>query len=549
MKKTLFILLAIFATANIVTAQPHIEYSQAIDEPEVGFNKVLQLQNGNTFHLHFTKKEGIDVTVFDKSHNIISKKTITSDLWDPKKMLSSTVEGLYEISSQPVIFLHQTIEHTPSLYRIVLDPNTGELLKEKMIGSIEKDKVRFILSGGGIGIGYGAAEASDFYVEKDPASDCYAIAYLDGTTKETNEKIKVVHYSGKHRKISTGYYDSPEGKFNYLRFIGMTVIGEKYVHLCTYGYNSKKDNGEDARVIVSKLKAGDSVFTHKMLDFSEDFRNTRAVMKYNPGTNVIQLLTLTYLKSKRKSSFYLPVITYIDPETLFITASLPLTAAKASDYIQSHLDREEGFQGLPQDMIINKDNTSTVLLEETQQQITYDRNGAVTRAETTLGNIGLTELDNKGKEKEGYAILKSQYAAGLMQPLYIAQKSKGLWSYTGRGGLFTQANSNAFMSYDYVSTYKNRYVIFNDLPVNFDRDEKKKRKKVLMASSTNTVCYKLNKGEMEKFYLFGESDDKQNKFCYIEGSSYMKSNNTYATMMIERNGRDKQAKMVWITFE
>ena len=69
-------------------------------------------------------------------------------------------------------------------------------------------------------------------------------------------------------------------------------------------------------------------------------------------------------------------------------------------------------------------------------------------------------------------------------------------------------------------------------------------------SSTNTMCYRLNDPKMDKFYLFGEPGDHNNStFCYIESSDYNTDLNTYATMIVERDGRDKVAKIAWVKFE
>jgi len=547
MKKTLLIVFALLFGLTTVEAQPKIETSTSFDEPEDGWNKLIQMKNGNTLFFHFTKKEGIEVNVYDKSRNLIATKEVTSDLWEPKKMKTSVVEGLYEINGQAVIFLQQTLDRTPTLFRLVFDANTGELVKEKRMGTLPKYGMF-----AGYAMVYGGVDASDFYVEKDPNSDCYAVVFFNGFAHESGERIKVVHYNGMHKKISSAYYDSPEGQFKYLRFIGMTVDGDKSIHLCTYGFNTNSDeNGADSRVIISKLDAGDSTFTNKLLDFTDDFRDTKAVMKYNKGTGMIELMTLTFVKSKRRTAYYLPLISYIDPATLFVTNSQVLTTNKASEYMQAHLDNTEGYNGLPQDMIINNDNTTTVLYESEEQMERRDqRTGRVMSRSTILGNIGIAEIDNKGKEKEGYAILKKQHATGFFDPLYLSHKGKGMWSYRGGSANFMHLNNNAFLSFDYVNTDKNRYIIFNDYPVNFDRgDDVKKRKDVTTISGANTIYYRLHNGQFDKDYLFGTpSSDDQSNFCYVESSDFNKETNTYATLLMSRDGRKKEAKIAWVTF-
>ncbi|MBS1689693.1 MAG: hypothetical protein JSS96_13275, partial [Bacteroidetes bacterium] len=92
MKNTLLIVFALLFGLTTVKAQPKIETSSSFDEPEDGWNKLIQMKNGNTLFFHFTKKEGIDVTVYDKSRNQVATKEITSELWEPKKMKTSVIE-------------------------------------------------------------------------------------------------------------------------------------------------------------------------------------------------------------------------------------------------------------------------------------------------------------------------------------------------------------------------------------------------------------------------------------------------------------------------
>jgi hypothetical protein len=170
-----------------------------------------------------------------------------------------------------------------------------------------------------------------------------------------------------------------------------------------------------------------------------------------------------------------------------------------------------------------------------------------TSHKTYLGPVGISELSDNGTEVNGYAINKKQQADGTLPILYMAGRNKGVFSYPTSD---QKTNNNEFLSYDYIYTDKGHYVIFNDLPKNSDKDEEdEKRKTVAYVSKTNTMCFKLNNPKIDKFFLFGEPGEDKSTFCFIASSDYNKELSTYATMIIERNGRDKQAKIAWITFE
>lgn len=546
MRKILILTLVCISYLHIASAQ-NIQYSSAFDEPNVGWNKILQLSNGNTFYFHFTLKDGIDVTVYNKSRMAISQKTITSDLWDAKRISVSAVEGIYEINGQPVIFLHQLDKRVPTLYRIKLNPETGVLDGEMAIATLPKYKM-----GAAWAMAYGGVLPADFYVEKDPASDCYAVVNFNTFAGESEERIEVIHYAvedGKHKKINTAYYDA-QG-FKYLNFLGMSVLGNKNVFIAVYGYNNKKVKDPDSRVLVSRLTGGDKNFTHKQLDFSEDFKSTTALLKYNPGTNMLQLFTLTYTTSKRGTNYYLPLMNYIDPESLFIISNKTVTGKMPEEYLERNFNYDKGLSGLPQSMYINPDNSTTIITEEIIQAITRNANtGQIVGAQTTLGCVGVIELDEKGNEKDGRAIIKSQVAPGLIEAFYTDKRSKGIWSYVNSG--LKMMPTTAFLSYEYINTGKNQYVFFNDYPENFSKDEEKERKRKMVTgiSNTNAICYKLKYAGFDKSYLFGApTSDKQSTFCYIEAGDYFPKTSTYATLIVERDGRKKQSKIAWINLD
>ena len=550
MKKVFLCLMLAVLSPVLLPAQPRLETSESFGEPEEGWNKVLQLQNGNTFFFHFTQKNGIEVRVYGKDRRVIAEQVVTSALWDPKKLGETAMEGVYEIGGQPVLFLHQKKNRTPSLYRVQLDPATGAVIADKLIGTLPKYKV-----GSKWAIAYGGVSPMDFHIEKDPYSDHYAVVNFNTFSHESGERIEVVYYDGTggtHKVRNRAYYDVPEGGFKYLNFIAMAV-DRKNVYLCTYGYHDKW-SAEDARIIVSRLGAEDKAFTHKLLDYTEDFRDTKAELLYNPGTNMLQLMTMTVQQTKSNfltgagTTYYLALMSYIDPETLMVIASKPLQAKKVSEDLHRQIEQRHTFSGLPQQMVLNRDNTTTVLMEEMFREVRRNSSGAVISTSTTLGSIGISELNDRGIEEDGHVIIKAQVCSGLFEPLYLARKKKGQWSYRKSKGIL---NNNAFLSFDYVNTEHARYILFNDYPGNFDKDEgERKRKPVRYISDASTVCYRLKSGTPEKYYLFGPPSDKhESRFCYVEASHFLPEQGTYATLLMQRSSGKKEAVIAWVHFD
>jgi hypothetical protein len=276
-------------------------------------------------------------------------------------------------------------------------------------------------------------------------------------------------------------------------------------------------------------------------------------MAYNHKTNTIQMLTNTLAREKsgmKNSNIYVSFLSYIDPESLSLKGVTVIGNEKTNSYIHSTLGLDNmTFRGMPQKMIINPDNSTTVLQEEMTVYTTYSSKGGISNIQTVLGNIGVTEIANDGTEQNGYAIMKRQSEGGKKEPLYIEGRNKGVWE----NALFSQrdAEGDLYKSFDYIFTDKNHYVLFNDVPKNIGKgDDEKKRKSTTDISKLNTIYYALENGKVSKHYLFGEpTEKKESNALMIEASHYLKNTNTYATVMTEHLKRNWITKIVWVTFE
>jgi hypothetical protein len=517
--KLAFILfLVVTPGLTALNAQPfNVEKSEVFEEPASGWNQLLQLKNGNTFFIHAGKKQGIDVTVYDKSRKLVSKKDLTSKLWDAADMEQVRNLQLFEINGEAVLFLVYNDGEKASMYRVRLNPTDGAVLSDEKVASLkglsaEKFMISYRLSG--------------IDVEKDPASDCYALIITNFDRGSYNQTVKVMHFDGTHTKINEADFRVIGAAFKHVLYSSAVVDGNKSVYLVSRGYNDKikfTQNftfDDECKVVISRLNAAEKVFTSKVMRVNIELAEVKSQLLYNRNTNQLQLRLISLAESKYKRStqteirYYTSMIAYVDPQTLGITGIKPLAGRKVSEYAQAHIDKDYSYSGTPRKMTINNDKTTSVLMEES-----FSRQG-----QSDLGAIGLSVLSDTGSEIGGYAITKTQV-------------------------MYNNVDNDRFMSYDYVSVPKGNYVIFNDLTTNKDKDEHDTRhRKVAGASLTNTVAYKLGDNSIDRLYLFGEPQDKSCTFCYIEGTDFNESSNTYATVIIERTGREKHARVAWVSF-
>ena len=529
LKKISIVLLAIILPVSLLTAQEfHVEKSDAFDEPGDGWTKVLQLKNGNTFLFHGENSEGIDVSVYDKSRKMVSKKKFISTLWNVKKLEDLRVEGVYEINGEPVVFFLQTEDWEPELYRIRFNAMDGSLVKEEEIGRLGRT------NDGALG-----TSMSGVSVEKDPASDCYAVCYYTWDPKNLREIIKVHHYNGSNVKISEADYKTTGNRTD---FSSMIVDGDKSVFMALVTYDGMKASGSTYKFVISRLNAGEKTFTDKVINIDFDLINFHlpsAALVYNKGSNSLQLLTITLTNSKKQimtekvTLFYSVLITYIDPVSMHITGVKPLYGEKVQTYATKHIDKDYNFPGLPQGMVINKDNTTTFLMEE------MTSTGIVSTARA----VGVSVVSDTGAELSGFVIDKKQQTKHYYSSMFQNDRNKGIYR-------IGQSLDASFMSYKYFDAPRGRYVVFNDMESNITRNERDSKRDLMTdPSGTSAICYKLSDSKVDKFPMFGKPVGRSSTHCLIEGSDYNSATSTYATIIIERNGRDNQARLAWVTFD
>lgn len=534
--------LALLLTFHAATAQTtKIAYSEPFDEPEDGWRKVLQLSNGNTFFFNYTGKDGIDVSIYGKDRKLIGQKNITGDSWEPKEMKATKIAGLYEIGGAPVLFIQQVLKRTPKLFLITFNPNTGAFTSEEQIGSLQK-----FHAGMGYAMVYGGVEEPAFHVIKSPVADNYAVINFNSISPESDERIEVVYYgieNGKHKVLTRAFYDA-QG-FKYVNYIA-SYVNDKSVFICAYGFNTKNSGGKDSRILVSRLDKASGSFTHKKIEFSDDFQDTKGILEFNPGSGMLQLFTLTYISKKKGTTTYFPLITYIDPESLFIVKAEPFRGEYAATHVREKFNEKDDYSGMPQHMVVNKD-FSTTIIQESMFKLQQQSGSQLITLETQLGHIGITELSAEGKETIGYAAKKLQKASGDISAFNLSDRKKGLWAYQLTS---IRGNNTPFFSFDYINTAKGKYLVFNDYPENFHKKESERMETVAKASDMNSVYYELKSGFFKKQFLFGApKGDTDLKFANIASAHFMESTNTYATLMIDRDGKKKQARIAWVVFE
>ncbi|GAA4466709.1 hypothetical protein GCM10023093_21210 [Nemorincola caseinilytica] len=506
---------------------PAIEKSAPVDVTFTSWNRLLQLKNGNT-HYFSAGMRGMEVNVYDATRKIVAKQVIKSKYLKHRKMKRVFVAGLYEIGGQPVLFYWQAEKSKPVMYRMRFDAGNGSLVQEERIGDMPEIKLM-------------RRDGSDIYVEKDPATDNYAIIFFNGNTTKITQRVRVIHYNGSHNVINAAYCTLPEDH-DHQRYIGAVVDGDKRVFLASFAFN--RDAKESSPVYISRLGVGDAAFFTKRLALGQEMGRTASVMHYDRQTNAIRLLSAKLSSAKypfgTPTFYYRAFLCYIDAEHLGLKSEKPILNKKVNAYAMTTLGAEQGFAGVPQQMIMNADMSITLLSEEITQTIVRTR--STYNEYSVLGTMVISELDAEGNETDGYMIRKKQECDGLVESMYMADRTRGKW-YMKQGG-------DEHSSFAYIRTEKGKYIIFNDNRKNFDREEDDaKRKMARGLHQFEAACYKIDEGGVKRSYLFGDPEKTDARHVVMITSAHQHpTTGVYATLLREYTDKGEAVRVAWLRF-
>ena len=195
---------------------------------------------------------------------------------------------------------------------------------------------------------------------------------------------------------------------------------------------------------------------------------------------------------------------------------------------------------------MNDDGSFTILNEEMTIITSSNGNG------TNLGTLAISTYDMNGKLRSDYLIPKLHWVQSFnqLQPFYLSERE-----------LTAQAllKGNQYKSFAFINGAQNNYILFNDTKRNndivnakkgsrFGSDTRSKLVRVMgMTGDCDAFMYKLTGDEVlpKREYLFGEKE-KGHALALLTISDYNKKNNTYATLMLDKNNtRSKMVSVVW----
>lgn len=498
-----------------------IAESAIFKEVESGYGKVILLKDGSTFLLTGQKGDA-EIRVFDPNRKQRFVKQLSFDF--PKFF---TMQTLFEHNGEMVLLVKETDDKTPALIRYRIDLKQGKVTERKVLMTLDRINMRV-----GMAIGMGGLAEPDFFVRKDPYSECYAVAKFNTLESDRNKRLEIIHYGAGHQELSRVYYQSPNDKYKYLEYIDMAVLGQKQVSILVNAYNTRSSGGDERELLLGTLEAGTQEIVINQLEFSKDLYVNGGIVRFNP---VMQRIIVVANMRERKANGYIPFMAYINPfqkKVEFTGIAFPADADESSKQL---FGKKKGFTGLPQNLYIHSDGGFSIVFEE---MMTYSDNRSVS---TVLGNVAVGYYNMLGGSMGSFFVPKSHYQRSVyLKPFYLSRRE---------GGFGQFAVANQYKTVSMIDGNRSVYLLVNDIESNATSIKKGKLTTISGVGDCDAYCYDLagEKQVPERAMLFGDPGGRKNRqMAIFEVADYDRKSNIYVTLKLEKEGRDKGVKLVWM---
>ncbi|MEO6251985.1 MAG: hypothetical protein ABIO79_01660, partial [Ferruginibacter sp.] len=176
--KNIFSLSIMLLLYSLTFAQfKQIAASNEFNEPR-GSSALLLIKNGNLVLAEIGPRDSIRIRIYNKAYQEIAA---TSYAMLNAKRTSLSLNKALEINGEVVLFVNATEEKTRILYRVIIDPNSGQVKNEKYLLELKPEARNES----------GAVWRGNFSISKAADSDDYAIAYCNNYQSEKVKTIKV----------------------------------------------------------------------------------------------------------------------------------------------------------------------------------------------------------------------------------------------------------------------------------------------------------------------------------------------------------------------
>ncbi len=522
MKSRIFILLSIILYSLNVNAQFSLKaQSDLFDEPQFGEAKLILLSDGAT--ALFVMQDGMTLRLYDANHRLkVDNDNVLSYAGKKKRVGFQTA---FENDGSLVVICSTYDEGKINLVRSVINEKTGNAAPEVKIFSMLEPK-RNIFTGTDIDL------YPIFHVRKDPASDHYAIVVQVNNSDDPAKRMEIYYFNGKNQVIAQGFSSKGQENYEKLEMIDFSVLGDQKVSALVYAYNNKKHGDREGDLVLMNLDSGSHTVENHELGINKEFYVKSGLSRFNPLTRRIVLLANC---GKPKTDGYIPIICMVNPFENNIENAFAIFPERADNESQALYGKKNHFTGLPQDFSFDHEGNIWIVFQE----VVITQTGH--QVYSDMKDIGVMGLSANGKEFAGYFHPLDHVILETSVPdFYHAVKMQGAQSlYLG----------NQFKSFSYIHGPTKSYLVMNDVDYNEKKLDKGKVKRILSVGDCDGFFYPLQGDDpLLKGQLVFEKEEhaRDHNLGLFAVSDYDAERNMYATLKLEKEGRSKQVRLIWM---
>lgn len=506
--------------------------SDPIDIPLTGWNKVLQLSNGNTILFHFEARKAIVTKMFNTEHKEISSHRYLGKHIAMPALERSEVHGIYQIGQEAVVFMSQDINNRNTLVRLCFNIETGKINSEEIVIQSQSFKKNLTFS-----------------LKKNNVTGGYIVFCMIDLEANFKETLHLKAFDANHNLTKDHTIDFENDKYDYVNHISTCV--EKDGSVLVSFLAQKIINYPDVMenfLVLSFLPADTLPPSNIITKMPSDCSPYYANYTYNNYGRTINYFLINALNGYIKNGLQrIPTKVY---SSLFLRYNVENFGEMKYQSFNHDLAREEikkidstniTMRPVPVSISTNKFGISTIISEDNITNTLID--GKVSRY-TYVGNIYVTIVDNNGKELWSSTIMKKQFVENNLTTYSLHKR--GTLKY-----LFRQEPKqdwdNQFASfYTVENQYHSRFIIYNDLIDDLNNQPLDSIKSIYSFSKTKAVCYKIGRRrDVQKEYLFDTKNENENYSCLLESSDYNTTADTYAALLMHRNGEELTLRIGW----
>ena len=505
MKKTSLIFSLLCSFCLFSKAQfKEIAASPEFNEPYSGSTKLLLMKNGNLILADVGFRDSIRIRVYNAAHQEIALTSYEMAKADKRKY--SGLRAAFEINGEVVMFIATEEEKTQTLYRVIVDPNSGQVKKEEKILSLKplpKNEMYALWWG-------------NLSISKGVDSDEYAIVFCSNFQSDKIKEIGVLLFNKEHVETGRSFYETAEKEFESLKLIDLSLIGPEKVCLLLVG-SPWKDG--DRKMFFALMKKGSSSLSITPLNLPPDetSANVSGKMSYDSySRRIVVAVGFGYYKVD-------PYLCFLDPETQKAGKMMKVDFSDALRKKATDIHgKRYAFFGKPVKLLTEKNGNFSVVYEEEADEITGGG------SHSFIADIIVADFDKNGKLLSNYMVPRKVFI-------------------NTSGGF-----ANNYIDFAYVKNNDKAWLFFNDFRENIERLEKDKDpKQVVVVKDCDAFYFPLTGNEPMPLrkYLFRETDEKEEHIQSPFGVSvYDKVNDVFITLRLNRDEkkRTKTVNVVWL---